>query len=57
MTAHLRTEAYEVYRSPQYPPLRDGASLSYEENVRRIEAAKKAFREPSLKGSAYIYTE
>src|SRR6187397_367440 len=42
MTAHLRTEAYEVYRSPAYPLVRDGAALSYEENVRRIEAAKKS---------------
>src|SRR5688500_3099308 len=40
MAAHLRTEAYEVYRSPRYPAVRDGAPLSYEENVRRIEVAK-----------------
>ena len=44
MAAHLRTEAYDVYRSPAYPPVRDGAPLSYEENVRRIEAAKKSPR-------------
>ena len=42
MTAHLRTEAYEVYRSPAYPLVRDGAALSYEENVRRIEVAKRS---------------
>jgi hypothetical protein len=42
MTAHLRTGAYEVYQSPGYPLARDGAALSYEENVRRIEAAKRA---------------
>jgi hypothetical protein len=42
MAAHLRTEAYEVYRSPRYPAVRDGAPLSYEENVRRIEIAKRS---------------
>jgi hypothetical protein len=46
MTAHLRTEAYEVYRSPVYPPVRDGAAPSYEENLRRIEAAKRKPLEP-----------
>jgi formamidase len=43
MLAHLRTEAYEVYRSPVYPPrFAAGVPLSYDENVRRIEAAKVA---------------
>jgi predicted amidohydrolase len=42
MTAHLRTEAYEVYRRPGYPPAGLVAEpMSYEENVRRIEAAKR----------------
>jgi formamidase len=44
MAAHLRTEAYEVYRRPGYPPReRPSDPLSYEENGRRIEAAKHAF--------------
>jgi predicted amidohydrolase len=41
MLAHLRTEAYEVYRNPSYPPrFAPDVPLSYDENVRRIEAAK-----------------
>jgi len=41
MLAHLRTEAYEVYRTPSYPPrFASDVPLSYDENVRRIEAAK-----------------
>jgi hypothetical protein len=43
MLAHLRTEAYEVYRTPSYPPrVAPGVPLSYDENVRRIGAAKSA---------------
>jgi hypothetical protein len=41
MLAHLRGDAYELYRSRTYPP--EGTrepTLSYEENVRLIEAAK-----------------
>jgi hypothetical protein len=45
MLAHLRTEAYPVYRSHQYPPeLSDGsagARLSYEGNNELIDDAKK----------------
>jgi formamidase len=41
MLAHLRTEAYPVYASPQYPPQR-GGELSYERNVELIESAKQA---------------
>ncbi len=43
MLAHLRTEAYEVYRTPSYPA-RDSQTvpLSYEENGRRIRSAKQA---------------
>ncbi len=42
MPAHLRTEAYAVYQTPAYPPrAAPGAPLTYEENVRRIEAAKE----------------
>jgi predicted amidohydrolase len=46
MLAHLRTEAYPVYLTHRYPP--DGPEggsareLSFEENQRRIEAAKRA---------------
>ena len=39
MLAHLRTEAYPVYSTPQYPPA--GAAASYEENVARIDGAKR----------------
>jgi formamidase len=42
MLAHLRTEAYHVYRTHGYPPQpADGVVSSYEENVRRIESAKQ----------------
>jgi predicted amidohydrolase len=42
MLAHLRTEAYEVYQAPAFPS-RSGSDvpLSYDENVRRIESAKR----------------
>jgi predicted amidohydrolase len=47
MPAHLRTEAYPVYRAPMYPPRRkpDGrlAPLTYEEHQQRIADAKRAF--------------
>ena len=47
MLAHLRTEAYDVYRRPGYPPSGgDPAALSYSGNRRRIEAAKRAFVSP-----------
>ena len=43
MLAHLRTEAYDLYRTHGYPgPSRQGSALSYEENVRLIEGAKRA---------------
>jgi len=39
--AHLRTEAYDVYRRHQYPPeVRDGP-LSYQRNVERITRSKR----------------
>jgi formamidase len=41
MPAHLRTEAYPVYGRPQYPPA--GPALSFEDNMARIDAAKRAF--------------
>ncbi len=43
MLAHLRTEAYPVYRSPIYPPSRPRAAHppSFEDNVARIEEAKR----------------
>jgi predicted amidohydrolase len=40
MLAHLRSDAYEVYRTHRYPPSAREAPLSYEENVRRIAEAK-----------------
>ena len=43
MLAHLRTEAYEVYRTHAYPPqIAREAGLSLKENVRLIEASKQA---------------
>ena len=42
MLAHLRTEAYPVYRGPVYPPAGDDGPLSYEGNNARIDAAKKS---------------
>ena len=45
MPAHLRTEAYPVYRRRTYPPREnDDVALSYEENVRRIAASKEDLR-------------
>ena len=44
MLAHLRTEAYPLYQRPGYPPREnERVPLSYEENVRRIEMAKRAW--------------
>jgi len=41
MLAHLLTEAYPVYGRRAYPPReKEDVALSYEENVRRIAAAK-----------------
>jgi predicted amidohydrolase len=43
MLAHLRTEAYPVYGRPGYGPRADAsAPLSYDENVARIDASKRA---------------
>ncbi len=45
MLAHLRTEAYPVYREHVYPPPDEAvarAPLSYERNIARIDAAKRA---------------
>ena len=42
MLAHLRPEAYPVYGRRSFPPREKyDVALSYEENVRRIEAAKQ----------------
>jgi formamidase len=43
MLAHLRTEAYPVYGTHRYPPetSRTVPALSYEENLRRIDEAKR----------------
>jgi predicted amidohydrolase len=49
MLAHLRTEAYDVYRTPAYPPRSaPGVALTYEENLRRIRAAKDGVEARSL---------
>jgi hypothetical protein len=43
MLAHLRTEAYPIYKQHVYPPAQPGAgSLSYERNNELIEASKRA---------------
>jgi hypothetical protein len=39
MLAHLRTEAYPLYARSQYP--RADTDMTYEGNLRRIDAAKK----------------
>ena len=42
MLAHLRADAYAACRQKPYPPReRHDVALSYEENVRRIQAAKE----------------
>ena len=43
MLAHLRTDAYPVYRESQYPPENHSGALSYEQNQRLIAQAKEAF--------------
>ncbi len=44
MLAHLRTEAYPVYRRHVYPPTLPGSAepLSYERNNELIDEAKRA---------------
>ena len=55
MLAHLRTEAYPVYRGHGYPPKIDGseaeaAGLSYERNNQLIDKAKQLLTErPQIK--------
>jgi hypothetical protein len=44
MLAHLRTEAYPVYRRHVYPPGGRTAGLSYEENNARIDEAKASLK-------------
>jgi predicted amidohydrolase len=46
MLAHLRTEAYPVYSAPQYPSA--GAATSFEENVERIDSAKRRLTAASV---------
>jgi predicted amidohydrolase len=42
MLAHLRSDAYSVYRRQPFPPRQNhGVAVTYEENVRRTEAAKQ----------------
>ena len=51
--AHLRTEAYPVYSAHQYPPRpgeTDAAELSYEENNRLIDEAKRRAGDPADDG-------
>jgi hypothetical protein len=42
MLAHLRTEAYPVYRGHVYPPAGAEGPLSYEANLARIDTAKRS---------------
>src|SRR5262249_17275592 len=45
MLAHLRTEAYPIYRESGYPARHaPAAALSYEENVARVNEAKERYR-------------
>jgi predicted amidohydrolase len=44
MLSHLRTEAYPVYQSHQYPPVHERA-LSFESNNELIETAKQQFND------------
>jgi formamidase len=46
MLSHLRTEAYPVYADRRYPAS-TGGPWTYEENVERIEAAKREWRASS----------
>lgn len=48
MLAHLRTEAYPVYQKHIYPPNFEAVELSFEENLKRIEEAKKKLVVPPL---------
>jgi predicted amidohydrolase len=45
MPAHLRTEAYPVYRQAQFQPAAAGVVPSYESNRNRIELAKQRLTE------------
>jgi hypothetical protein len=48
MLAHLRTEAYPVYKAHQYPPVggrSDEAGLSFERNNDLIDEAKRKLRD------------
>ena len=45
MLAHLRTDAYPVYATPRYPPLRS-TELSYERNLELIALAKAQTSDP-----------
>ena len=46
MLAHLRTEAYPVYREHHYPPgARSGDVLSYERNLELIQRSKTDLEE------------
>lgn len=57
MLAHLRTEAYDVYRAHGYAPgTRPDQPLSYEENVRSIEAAKRSLDDLGGSGSWRLAT-
>jgi hypothetical protein len=44
MLAHLRTEAYPVYQSHQYPPA-SGGQLSFARNLELIETSKRQLDE------------
>jgi hypothetical protein len=51
MLAHLRTEAYPVYRVPQFAPAfaapDRGTPLTYEHNCERIEGGKARISPPA----------
>ena len=42
MSAHLRSEAYPVYRRSGFPPAADASAITYASNVARIDTRKRA---------------
>ena len=54
MLAHLRTEAYPVYRRHAYPPAFVASApsgASYERNIALIDLAKQELEDRTLAGS------
>jgi predicted amidohydrolase len=56
MLAHLRTDAYDVYRTPLYPPRRINEAVSVEANNLLIDAAKKEFADRTARTTRTVRT-